>query len=129
MMSRVRKKNTTPELRVRRLLHRLGFRFRLHRDDLPGKPDIVLPRWRTIIFVNGCFWHCHDCPKGLLKPVHNRTFWLKKLAANQERDVKRQRQLEALGWKVIVIWECETTSDHGLREAVFARLGAGPGTA
>lgn len=129
MMSRVKKKDTTPEVRVRRFLHHLGYRFRLHRKDLPGKPDIVLPRLRSVIFVNGCFWHCHECPKGTLKPATNREFWLPKLGANQERDARRQRELEAIGWKVIVIWECETKTDSKLRQVVFERLGARSDTA
>jgi DNA mismatch endonuclease (patch repair protein) len=127
-MSRVKKKHTTPEVRVRQVLHSLGYKFRLHRENLPGKPDIVLPRLRTAIFVNGCFWHCHTCPKGILKPATNQQFWQSKLAANRERDVRRQRELEEIGWKVTIIWECETKDDTALRHLVLARLAAGSDT-
>src|SRR4051794_30340101 len=109
-MSRVRNKDTKPELLARRLFHRLGYRFRLHRRDLPGKPDLVLPRYRTAVFVHGCFWHCHSCPKGTTRPVNNRAFWDKKLADNEARDARNRQLLEAAGWHVVVVWECETAS-------------------
>jgi DNA mismatch endonuclease, patch repair protein len=110
LMAGIRKEDTWPELVVRRLLHRLGFRFRLHRRDLPGRPDLVLPRHRTAVFVHGCFWHCHTCPKGTTKPVNNRAFWHKKLADNEARDARNRQLLEAAGWHVVVVWECETAS-------------------
>lgn len=107
VMSRVRCKNTKIEKRVRSALHRLGYRFRLHITDLPGKPDIVLPRYRTVIFVNGCFWHQHSgCRKAII-PQNNRLFWEKKLARTVERDGHNQSTLRELGWKVITVWECE----------------------
>lgn len=110
-MSRVRSRDTVPELVVRRALHAAGYRFRLHRRDLPGCPDIVLVRRRVAIFVNGCFWHQHeDCPKAAL-PVQNRTFWKKKLAANRQRDARNDAALVKLGWTVVVIWECELKAD------------------
>jgi DNA mismatch endonuclease (patch repair protein) len=115
-MSRVRSKNTTPEKRVRSMLHQLGFRFRLHAKSLPGIPDIVLPKYRTVIFVHGCFWHLHkDCKKSRI-PTHQRNFWLKKLNDNVVRDKRHQDALRALGWHAIVIWECAThNSDKLLR--------------
>ncbi|MEQ8228517.1 MAG: very short patch repair endonuclease [Rhodospirillales bacterium] len=106
-MSRVRSKNTSPEMTVRRALHRAGFRFRLHRKDLPGRPDIVLPKKRLCIFVNGCFWHQHPrCPKSK-RPKTNAEFWNAKLDANIIRDKKNHAALRQLGWKVLVLWECE----------------------
>lgn len=105
-MARVKNKNTTPELKVRKLLHKFGFRFRLHRKDLPGNPDIVLPRHHKIIFVHGCFWHGHDCPRGK-RPATREEFWDRKLDANIERDKFNQNALEELGWNIMVLWECE----------------------
>ena len=106
-MSRIRSKDTTPEKTVRSLLHKMGYRFRLHRKDLPGKPDIVLPKYKTVIFVHGCFWHRHENCKYASIPKTNTEFWLDKLNKNVERDKKNQAELKKLGWKVIVIWECE----------------------
>lgn len=108
-MSRVRNRNTQQELLVRSLLHRLGFRFRLHRKNLPGSPDIVLPKYHVAIFVHGCFWHGHACPRGKL-PSTNRPFWQTKITANIERDRQAGRLLQAAGWRVIVVWGCETAS-------------------
>jgi DNA mismatch endonuclease (patch repair protein) len=106
MMSGIRGKDTKPEIVVRRLLHRLGYRFRLHCKDLPGRPDIVLPKWRTVIFVNGCYWHGHkDCHLFRL-PKTRTEFWSKKIEGNQARDQRNYIVLEAAGWKVLVIWEC-----------------------
>lgn len=108
MMAGIRAKDTKPELVVRRLLHSLGYRFRLHRKDLPGKPDIVLPKWNTVIFVHGCFWHGHaDCPLFRL-PKSRTEFWAKKISANRERDAKAKHQMGNLGWKVLEIWECSS---------------------
>lgn len=110
IMSAVRGKNTTPELAVRRQLHAKGFRFRLHRNDLPGKPDIVLPKYRLCIFVNGCFWHQHQgCHRATL-PSSNIDFWAVKLARTKERDRQNIAELSRLGWHTLVIWECETKS-------------------
>jgi DNA mismatch endonuclease (patch repair protein) len=107
VMSRIRSKNTKPEVNLRSYLHAAGFRFRIHRKDLPSKPDIVLSKYRTVIFVHGCFWHYHaDCNEGLI-PDTNSKFWQTKLSKNIERDVKHQAALQAAGWQVIVIWECE----------------------
>ena len=108
-MSRIRNKNTRPEIVVRSLLHCIGYRFRLHRKDLPGNPDIVLPKYKTIIFVHGCFWHRHKNCKYAYTPKSRVDFWQKKFLGNIERDCKHKKELKKLGWKVLVIWECETT--------------------
>jgi DNA mismatch endonuclease, patch repair protein len=105
-MSRIRGKNTSPELIVRRLLHRMGYRFRLHVKNLPGKPDIVLPKYKTVIFVHGCFWHRHKGCRNCTTPTNRREFWLEKLNGNAARDKLHQRALRKLGWRAIVIWEC-----------------------
>lgn len=107
IMQAVKSKNTKPELIVRRLAHAMGYRFRLHRKDLPGKPDLVFPARRKAIFVHGCFWHWHGCSKGQL-PKSRLDYWQPKLAKNVERDRTKQEQLEALGWGVLVVWQCET---------------------
>ena len=121
-MSAIRGKNTKPEMRVRSLLHSLGFRFRLHRKDLPGKPDIVLPKYRTAIFVHGCFWHCHDCPYGRVIPATQREFWAAKRRANVERDARKRSELERDGWKVFVIWECQIKQDKYLLKSLVSDL-------
>lgn len=105
-MSRIRGKDTSPELVVRSLLHKLGFRFRLHVKDLPGKPDIVLPRYRTVIFVHGCFWHRHARCKLAYTPKSRVRFWKSKFAGNVARDKKACAQLRRQGWKVLTVWEC-----------------------
>lgn len=105
-MSLIRAKNTKPELAARRALHAMGYRFRLHVSALPGRPDIVLPKHRTIIQVKGCFWHGHRCLKGRL-PHDNRTYWSAKIEGNQKRDKRNERALRRLGWRVHTIWECE----------------------
>ena len=107
-MSRIKNRDTKPELIVRSLLHRKGYRFRLHRKDLPGRPDIVLPRFNTIIFVNGCFWHRHEDCRYAYNPKTRVDFWQEKFRQNVERDQKVHNQLLKLGWKVHVVWECET---------------------
>lgn len=113
-MSRVKGKNTTPEMRVRRCAHALGLRFRLHRKDLPGTPDLVFPKYRTVIFVHGCFWHRHPhCSKASL-PKSRVEYWQGKFDANIERDSRVQRELEALGWRVKILWECETRDTDAL---------------
>jgi len=108
IMSKVRSKDTKPEKVVRSLLHKSGFRFRLHRDDLPGRPDIVLPKHQKVIFVHGCFWHGHEGCKRSSRPESNVEYWDKKLDRNIERDRRNRRDLRRLGWKVLVVWECET---------------------
>ena len=110
IMSRIGGKDTAPELRVRRLLHSLGFRFRLHCEDLPGKPDIVLPRHRKIMLIHGCFWHGHSgCPRAAL-PTTNTSFWEKKISGNIARDRKVQLELCSLGWELLVLWQCQLKS-------------------
>ncbi len=118
VMAAVKGKNTTPELRVRRALHGLGYRFRLQRKDLPGKPDIVLPRYKLCILVHGCFWHQHPGCKRATIPDVNREFWMEKFAKNSRRDEVVRRELEALGWRVRVIWECETKASDKLDAAI-----------
>ena len=114
MMSKIRGRNTRPELRVRKTAHRLGLRFRLHRKDLPGTPDLVFPASRKAVFVHGCFWHSHGGCKYAYKPKSNVAFWKDKLQKNLNRDIRATRELKALGWDVIVIWECETRDDDRL---------------
>jgi DNA mismatch endonuclease (patch repair protein) len=107
IMSRIGGKDSAPELRVRRILHAMGYRYRLHPSDLPGRPDIVLPRHRKIILVHGCFWHCHrGCPRATI-PSTNVVFWKKKLSANVARDKRVERALRKLGWDVLTLWQCE----------------------
>ena len=107
VMRRVKAKDTGPELAVRKALTRLGLRYRLHRKDLPGCPDIVLPGRRLAIFVHGCFWHGHDCARGARVPKQNRDYWLAKVARNRARDTQSQAALAAAGWRVETVWECE----------------------
>src|SRR5579863_42739 len=114
IMGLVMAKNTRPEIFVRRLFHRLGYRYRLHRKDLPGRPDIVLPKYHTVIFVHGCFWHCHDCRWGSVIPKTRAEFWSVKRQGNVDRDQRRLAELESAGWKVIIIWECEARNTEAL---------------
>ncbi len=106
IMSRIPGKNTKPELIIRKALFSEGYRYRLHRKDLPGNPDIVFPNRKKVIFVNGCFWHGHNCKKAAL-PATNKSFWEKKLTGNKERDKKNLARLKAMGWKPLIIWQCE----------------------
>ena len=113
-MRRVRGKNTRPEMVVRRLAHRLGYRFRLHRRDLPGSPDLVFPGRRAVLFVHGCFWHQHDCSRGARRPSNKAAYWHPKLARNVERDREARQRLESEGWRVLVLWECEMRNSEQL---------------
>ena len=106
-MAAVAAKNTAPEILVRKLLHGLGYRFRLHVEELPGTPDIVLPKWNTVVFVNGCFWHGHSCARGRA-PTSNVEFWQRKIGKNRERDSRVRRELRKCGWRVLTVWQCET---------------------
>ena len=106
-MSHIRGKNTKPEILVRKYLFAQGLRFRIHKKNLPGHPDITLPKYKIVIFINGCFWHGHPRCKLATVPKSNTEFWLAKIHRNQERDLQEKTQLEEMGWKVIVIWECE----------------------
>lgn len=117
-MSRVRSRDTQPEIRVRSTLHRLGFRFRTHREDLPGKPDVVLPKYRAAVFVNGCFWHQHPNCRSSSRPKTRVGFWNPKLDETVARDQRNYARLLQLGWTPIIIWECET----GRPESLTARL-------
>jgi DNA mismatch endonuclease, patch repair protein len=121
-MRRIRSKDTLPEIKVRSMLHRLGFRFRLHRKDLPGTPDVVLPKFRTVIFVHGCFWHQHPGCKDASRPSTRQDYWLPKLDRNIKRDKKSLSELKALGWNVLVIWECETQNKAALSEKLFLSI-------
>jgi len=112
MMSAVKGKNTIPELIVRRYLHKKGFRFRLHRKDLPGKPDLVLPKYHLVIFIHGCFWHQHQNCRYAAKPTSHTRFWLKKLDGNTKRDRLQVDLLIKAGWRVLVIWECGLKHRH-----------------
>jgi len=111
VMSKVRSKDTMPEKNVRSVAYSLGLRFRLHRKDLPGTPDLVFPKWRLAVFVHGCFWHGHDCPHGKQKPMTNVEFWQHKIGGNIRRDIEVQEALVKLGWHVLVIWECQVKTD------------------
>ena len=110
-MSAIKSKNTKPEIAVRKLLHSMGFRFRLHRKDLPGSPDIVLPKYKTVIFVHGCFWHRHENCKYATTPKTRKEFWEKKFRENINRDNLNQANLSLKGWKIIIIWECQLKGD------------------
>lgn len=118
VMSRVKGINTSPELRVRRVLHAMGYRFRLHRKDLPGKPDIVLPKHRLCLFVHGCFWHQHEGCKRATFPETNRDFWAKKFEQNRRRDERIASALIQAGWRVCVIWECQTKDENTLSSEI-----------
>ena len=123
-MSRIRSRDMKPELAVRSMVHRLGYRFRLHRRDLPGAPDMLLPRHKAIIFVNGCFWHWHpdpDCPIAGL-PKSNLGYWEPKLTRTRFRDQEHLASLEASGWKVLVVWECQLRSPVAVLELIDAFL-------
>jgi DNA mismatch endonuclease (patch repair protein) len=122
-MRRIRSKDTAPEMTVRRLAHSLGYRYQLHRKDLPGKPDLVFPGRRKVIFIHGCFWHQHPgCREGRL-PKSNAAYWQPKLQRNIERDQAALAQLAASGWSALVIWECETASQENLQKSLLSFLG------
>jgi DNA mismatch endonuclease, patch repair protein len=122
LMSRIGGRDTAPEMIVRRQLHALGYRFRLYRRDLPGTPDIVFPSRRKVIFVNGCFWHLHGCRIG--RPPKSRPeFWLPKLQRNRSKDLRNKRALRTLGWDVLVVWQCQTSSQNRLAARLNTFLG------
>jgi len=118
LMSRVKGRDTGPEILVRSFVHRMGFRFRVHQRDLPGHPDIVLPRHRKVIFVHGCFWHGHKRCQRSKRPTTNMSFWNMKLDGNIERDKLFRRKLRSMGWKVLVVWQCDIRS----AEKLFGKL-------
>ncbi len=115
IMSRIKGRETKPEKLVRSLLHRSGYRFRLHDKNLPGKPDIVLPRHKRVVFVHGCFWHGHKRCKRAKRPATRKEFWNKKIDGNIKRDEKVKRQLKKLGWRVLIVWQCQTHNQTELR--------------
>ena len=121
IMARIRGRDTAPELAVRRIAHRMGLRFRLHRKDLPGRPDLVFPKHRLVVFVHGCFWHRHEGCRRASTPKSNISFWVEKFAANVDRDARHEAALRALGWRVLVIWQCETGDDATLERRLAAQ--------
>lgn len=126
-MARVRGRDTKPELIVRRLLHALGYRYRLTLSSLPGRPDIAFTRRRAAIFVHGCFWHGHDCARGARAPKANAAYWSAKIARNRARDARVTGELAALGWRSLTVWECELRDRTALRERLAAFLGPAKG--
>jgi DNA mismatch endonuclease (patch repair protein) len=129
VMRRVKGRDTAPELTVRRALTALGARYRLHRADLPGKPDIVMSGRKLTLFVHGCFWHGHDCARGARVPKTNHDYWVGKVARNRARDDRSREALAALGWRVEAIWECELKDGRGLSERLANLLRRHPGKA
>ena len=121
-MSHIRSKDTKPELVVRQMIHAMGFRYRLHRSDLPGKPDLVFPSLKKVIFVHGCFWHMHSCRYGRVKPATNPTFWESKRLSNKKRDSIKRKELHRMGWDVLVIWACWTKDLIKLRNRILSFL-------
>lgn len=122
IMRAVKSVNTAPEMIVRRLAHRLGYRFRLHRADLPGRPDLVFPARKAAIFVHGCFWHGHDCKRGARPPKTNSDYWTAKIARNRIRDAEHSVALAEMGWRSMVLWECELKNEEALIERLRAFL-------
>ena len=122
-MRRVKGRDTGPELTVRRLLWDAGYRYRLHRKDLPGKPDIVLPGRRAVVFVHGCFWHGHDCARGARRPKANADYWKAKIARNVDRDARVQADLIDIGWRPVTVWECELKDPAALEARLREILG------
>lgn len=121
-MSAIRSRNTSPERAVRTLVYALGFRFRLHAADLPGKPDLVFRSLRKVIFVHGCFWHRHDCPLGRVRCRTNVEFWDRKFKSNMDRDSRNVKELRSQGWDVLVVWECWLSSEDRVRRRIAAFL-------
>ena len=118
-MSAIKSKNTKPEIAVRKLLHSLGYRFRIHKKNLPGSPDIVLPKYKTVIFVHGCFWHRHENCKYASTPKTRKEFWNKKFTTNIERDIQIQEKIKNIDWRSVVIWECETKNIENLKGRII----------
>ena len=121
-MSKIRGKNTKPEMLVRSVLHKMGYRFRIHRQNLPGTPDIVLPKYKTVIFVHGCYWHRHSGCKRCTTPSSNKKYWLKKFQRNIEKDRENVKELKQLGWDVLIIWECEVKDINTLQNQISSKL-------
>ena len=116
VMRRVKGRDTAPELKLRKLLTRMGLRYRLHRKDLPGRPDVAMIGRRTAIFMHGCFWHGHDCRRGARQPKANADYWIAKIARNRARDASSRAALEAMGWRVVTVWECELKDEAALKD-------------
>lgn len=123
-MSRIRDRNTKPEMKVRSMVHSMGYRYRLHKKDLPGKPDLVFPKLHKIIFVHGCFFHMHDCRYGRVVPKTNEETWRRKREGNVERDHKVLNELQELGWEMLIIWECSTKNPSDIKEKIRTFLEA-----
>ena len=122
-MRAVKSTDTGPEMTVRRMVHALGYRFRLHRKGLPGRPDLAFPGRSKVIFVHGCFWHGHNCARGARLPVQNRAYWAAKIARNRARDQANPPALRELGWKSLVIWECQMKDQNALKNRMLRFLG------
>ena len=123
VMARIRGKNTGPELKLRRMLHAAGYRFRLHGPGLAGRPDVVFTRRRAAVFVHGCFWHGHDCGRGARVPKANAAYWSAKIARNRERDAEVEARLHASGWSVHTVWECELKAPAAVMDRLRAAVG------
>jgi len=121
-MRAIRSKHTKPELRVRKVAHSMGLRFRLHRKDLPGKPDLVFPKHKLALFVNGCFWHGHGCKRGGTGPKSNTGYWAPKIARTRARDAASMAALKEVGWKVAILWECELISDEAIAQLISSAV-------
>lgn len=122
-MQAVKSRDTKPEMRVRRLVHAMGYRYRLYHKELPGKPDIVFSSRKAVIFVHGCFWHGHDCLRGARVPKTNQAYWAAKISSNRARDKAHQAALTAQGWRVLVLWECQIMDVDALRQTLRTFLG------
>ena len=116
VMRAVKSRDTRPEMLTRRMIHAMGYRYRLHRKDLPGKPDMVFPSKRKAIFIHGCFWHGHDCARGARVPKSNRDYWETKIRRNRERDTQSEAALKRDGWRVLTVWECQMKDEEALRK-------------
>lgn len=123
-MRAVKSRDTTPELAVRKLVHGMGYRYRLYRQNLPGKPDLVFAGRKKVVFVHGCFWHRHNCARGARTPKSNQDYWIPKLDRNQQRDRQVRSQLRRMGWKSLVIWECQTKNPKKLANRIKSFLEA-----
>jgi DNA mismatch endonuclease, patch repair protein len=128
VMRAVKGRNTKPEMTVRRLVHGMGFRYRLHRKDLPGKPDMTFSSRRKIIFIHGCFWHGHDCKRGARIPKNNRDYWVAKIARNRRRDSEHYEALRENGWRALVVWECQLKDRETVAKRIKAFLESGMAT-
>ena len=122
-MAAIKSKDTKPEIIVRHIVHSMGYRYRLHRKDLPGKPDLVFPRFGKVIFVHGCYWHMHNCRFGKVVPKTNAKFWKNKRESNKIRDKKNRRDLKKIAWEVMTIWECQLRNLTALEKRILAFLG------